>query len=232
MFNYYNNESIRKLVIGVGTLFNNIHVKQKDKTGAEKDFKVPLTYAPKEKYIKRLTQPSSISNRTRVEISVPQMAFEITDIVYDPARKLNKLNQKTDIDIGVQPPRYVSSFSEAPYNFTFGLYAYTRNIEENLQIMEQILPYFTPQFIISLNMTTLHPSVDVPLVLNKTILSQEYEGDFSFRRAIVSTYQFTAKSFVFSEVKGITLITNAEITLDNDNDYEEIINVEGQWVKI
>jgi hypothetical protein len=203
MFNYYNNETVRKLVIAVGTVFNNIHVMHKDKDGNNVDFKVPLTYAPKEKYIKRLTNPSSISNRTRVEISVPQMAFELTDILYDPARHLNKTNNRTQLIAGVS----YASYTEVPYNFGFGLYAYTRNIEENLQIMEQILPYFSPEFVVSLNITPIHKKVDVPIVMYKTLLSQEYEGDFSNRRAVVSTYQFVAKSYIYNHVNQITPIT-------------------------
>ena len=163
---------------------------------------VPLTYAPKEKYIKRITQPSSISDRTRIQIDVPQMAFELTDILYDPTRKLNKMFDRYGSTGGVS----YSSKMEVPYNFVFNLYTYTRNIDDNLEIMEQILPYFTPEFVVSLNVTDLHQKVDVPIVLNKTILTQEYEGDFSSRRMVISTYQFTAKSYVFNRVKEATNI--------------------------
>jgi hypothetical protein len=211
MFNYYNNETIRKLVIAVGTVFNNVHVMHRNKDGNEVDFKVPLTYAPKEKYIKRLTNPSSISNRTRVEISVPQMAFELTDILHDHSRHLNKLNNRSQ-QIGDQ---IVSSYSEVPYNFGFGLYVYTRNIEENLQIMEQILPYFSPEFVVSLNLTSIHKKIDVPIVLLKTLLSQEYEGDFSARRVVISTYQFVAKSYIYGEVKAQTPVSQFTLNLED-----------------
>lgn len=192
MFSYYSNECIRKLVVGFGTLFNRIYIKQKTSTGADRNLLVPLTYSPKEKFIKRLVLPSSISDRTRVEISIPQLAFEITNMAYDPTRKLNKTHKKID-DNG----KY--SWMEVPYNFTFGLYAYTRNIEENLQIMEQILPQFTPEFVISMNITDLHKKVDIPIVLAQTNLTQEYEGDFSSRRSIISTYIFVAKSYVYNK---------------------------------
>lgn len=206
--NYFNNESVRKLVIAFGSLFNNIHIDQLNKDGSVREYTVPLTYAPKEKYIKRITQASSISNRTRVEISVPQMAFEMTDIVYDPVRKLNKMLYRTS---GATGATYYSAYSEVPYNFTFGLYAYTRNIEENLQIMEKILPFFTPEFVVTLNMTALQKKVDVPISLIKTVFTQEYEGDFSTRRAVISTYQFVAKSYIFGPVKSETNIANTGI---------------------
>jgi len=203
MFTHFKNDSIRKLVIAVGTLFNNIKIVRLKKDSTTQEITIPLTYAPKEKYIKRLTQASSISDRTRIQIDVPQMAFELTDVVYDPTRKLNKMFDKYGSTGGVS----YSSKMEVPYNFVFSLYAYTRNIDENLEIMEQILPYFSPEFVVSLNITDIHKKVDVPIVLNKTILTQEYEGDFSSRRMILSTYQFTAKSYIFNRVKAATNIT-------------------------
>lgn len=209
MFTYFKNDSVRKLVIAVGTLFNNIKIMRYKQNGTTQEFTVPLTYAPKEKYIKRLTQPSSISDRTRVQFMVPQLAFELTDIIYDPARKLNKMFDKYGSTGGIS----YSSKMEVPYNFIFNLYSYTRNINENLEIMEQILPYFTPEFIVSINVTDLHKKIDVPIVLNKTVLTEEYEGDFSARRMVVSTYQFTAKHYVYNRIKPATNITR-EFNLD------------------
>jgi hypothetical protein len=199
MFNYYyKNDAIRKLVIAFGTVFNSIYIGRLKQDGSTENIRVPLTYAPKEKYIKRLTQGSSISdNRTRIQIDVPQMAFEMTDIIYDPARKMNKMFEKFGSTGGVS----YGSKMEVPYNFIFNLYVYTRNIDENLEIMEQILPYFSPEFIVSLNITNIHKKVDVPIIINKTVFTQEYEGDFSTRRMVISTYQFMAKSYIFGPVK-------------------------------
>lgn len=215
MFTHFKNDSIRKLVIAVGTLFNNIKIVRLKKDSTTQEIIVPLTYAPKEKYIKRLTQPSSIIDRTRVQIDVPQMAFELTDILYDPTRKLNKITQKIGSSGGVN---YASNM-EVPYNFIFNLYTYTRNIDENLEIMEQILPYFSPEFIVTLNMTNINTKVDVPVVLNKTILTQEYEGDFSTRREVVSTYQLTAKSYIYGPIKQATNIVNQfNLSLEDSSD--------------
>lgn len=196
MFTYYKNESIRKLVIGFGNLFNNIQIEQINTDNSKRLFTVPLSYAPKEKFIKRLTEHSSISDNTRIEIGIPQMAFELAGLVYDPLRRMNKLSKKTNYSSNT----ISSMYTETPYNFVFNLYAYTRNIEENLQILEQILPYFSPEFVISLNMNEINQSVDVPIVLSQTNLTQEYEGDFSTRRQVVTTYQFTAKSYVYGNI--------------------------------
>lgn len=205
MFTYYKNESIRKLVIAFGSLFNNIHVMQKTSTGGNQDILVPLTYSPKEKFVKRLILPSSISELTRVELSIPQLAFEITNITYDPLRHINKLKRKTQSTTGLTGS---AAYAEVPYNFTFGLYAYTRNIDENLQIMEQILPYFSPEFVISMNPTGLHRKIDIPITLVQTNLVQEYEGDFNSRRSIISSYIFNAKSYVYGRESTEYKITN------------------------
>jgi hypothetical protein len=109
---------------------------------------------------------------------------------------MNKLSKKTKYSSNT----ISSMYTETPYNFVFNLYAYTRNIEENLQILEQILPYFSPEFVISLNMNEINQSVDVPIVLSQTNLTQDYEGDFSTRRQVVTTYQFTAKSYVYGNI--------------------------------
>lgn len=219
MFTHYKNDAIRKLVIGFGTLFNNIKIVRYRKNGTTTEHLIPLSYAPKEKFIKRLINPSSISDRTRVEIDVPQMAFEITDILYDPNRKMNKIFDHH----GSGPEgQTLSSKMEVPYNFIFGLYVYSRNIDENLEIMEQILPTFSPEFVISLNVTDIHKKIDVPISLNKTILTQEYEGDFSTRRMVVSTFQFTAKYYVYNRVKSSDVIREFDLSAFNEFDDTQI----------
>lgn len=198
MFNYYYNQSIRKLVIAFGSLFNNMKVKQLNKDGSERTITVPLTYAPKEKFIKRITEFSSISEQTRIQIGIPLLSFEMSGIAYDATRKFNKLNKRTANMCG-ETGAY--SYAEAPYNFGFNLYCYSRNIDENLEIMEQILPQFSPEFIVSLNFTSLHQKIDVPITLASVQLTEEHEGDFNTRRLVIGTYQFIAKSYVFGEVR-------------------------------
>lgn len=208
MFTYYKNECIRKLVIAFGNLFNNIHIIQKETDGSPRDTLVPLTYAPKEKYIKRLTLPSSISDQTRIELNNPQLSFELTNIQYDPVRHLNKLHKK--LNAGMTG----GSYMEVPYNFTFNLHSYTRNIDENLEIMEQILPYFSPEFVISMNYTDIHRQVDVPITLLQTNLLQDYEGDFNTRRVVISTLQFVAKTYVFNKLGSYQGITGYTVNFD------------------
>jgi hypothetical protein len=196
MFSHYKNDSIRKLVIAFGSLFNGVELQQTDENGDERIFTVPLMYTAKEKFIKRLIEPSSISDKTRIEISLPRMSFELSQIIYDPIRKLNKTNKK--ISNNGLTASY--SYAEVPYNFVFNLSIFTRNLEENLQIMEQILPYFSPEFLISVNMNSLSQNIDVPVSIATSNLTQEFEGDFSTRRFIVSSYQFVAKSYIYGKI--------------------------------
>lgn len=213
MFTYYKNDSVRKLVVGFGNLFSGIQIEQINADSSKRTFNVPLFYASKEKFIMRLTQHSSISENTRIEIGVPQMSFELVGLVYDPLRRMNKLSKKTNYSSNT----IFSAYTETPYNFTFNLYVYARNIEENLQILEQILPYFSPEFIISLNMTNIHQAVDVPIVLSQTNLSQDYEGDFSTRRNLLTTYQFTAKSYVYGNIVNEGAPTSNVVINTSDN---------------
>jgi len=227
MFNHFKNDSIRKLVIAFGSLFSGVELEQTDENGNSRIFQVPITYGPKEKFVKRLTEPSSISDKTRIEISLPRMSFQFLQFVYDPTRKFNKTNQTTSSMN--QNGDVSTSYAEVPYNFIINLSIYTRNLEENFQIMEQILPYFSPEFVVSLKMNSLNESADVPISIINSTLTQEYEGDFSTRRFIVSSYQFVAKSYIYGKIttnhptiqnfnfglydmNGITLINEIGIT--------------------
>jgi hypothetical protein len=213
MFTHFKNDSIRKLVIAFGSIFNGVQLEQTDENNNERIFTVPISYGPKEKFVKRLTEPSSISDKTRIEISLPRMSFELSQLTYDPLRKMNKMNKKIS---GMGSNGNISSaYSEVPYNFVFNVSVYTRNLEENYQIMEQILPYFSPEFIVSLKMNTLNSSVDVPIAITNTTLTQEYEGDFSTRRFIVSSYQFVAKSYIYGKIN-----TGAAVQSINFNLYD------------
>jgi hypothetical protein len=217
MFNQYYNGSIKKLVVAFGSLFNNIKVEHQ-KDGNSVVSTVPLSYAPKEKFIRRLSEPSSISTNTRIQTTLPRMSFEISSIISDPARRLNKLNIKskynTDTLINSQ------TFSEAPYNIMFSLYSYTRTIDDNLQIMEQILPYFNPEFIVSINMNDVHDKVDIPIIINDVSMNELYEGDFSTRRYITSAYKFTAKAYVYGYIKQDTgsIIKEVDYSIFDDKE--------------
>ena len=177
MFTSFYNEAIRKVVIGFGSLFNDIKIIRKNSDGSTKEsIRVPLSYGPKEKFIRRIQQMSSISDTTKVQVVLPTMGFNITGIAYDPSRKTNKLRtrrfQKSD---GTAEFNY----NEIPYNISFGLYSFSRNMDDNLQIIEQIVPYFSPEFIVTVKQNDINSKVDIPIILNGIDTQEEYEGDLN-----------------------------------------------------
>jgi hypothetical protein len=213
MFTQFYNESIRKLVIGFGTLFDNIYISHKNSDGTEKErVRIPISYGPKEKFIRRIQESSSISDNTKVHITLPRLGFDLLSIIYDPLRKTNKLRKRrtTPIDDDNQ---YKWNYNEVPYILSFGLYAFTRTMDDNLQIIEQIAPYFTPEFIVSLNINDINKRVDVPIVLNSISTVEDYEGDFDYRRSIISTFEFTAKTYVYGPEKTGKVILDSYVDL-------------------
>ena len=195
MFTYFKNDALKKLTLGFGNLFNNIYVGKYDSTGAlsEKN-RIPLTYSPKEKFIRRIQEPSTISEDTRTRITLPRMGFELLGMNYDPTRKINKLQKRFK---NFQGETGTFNYAEVPYLATFGLYAFTRTIEENLEIVEQIVANFTPEFIISLNFNDINKKVNVPIVLTSTGMSELYEGSFLDTRTVTTTFSFLAKTYVY-----------------------------------
>tara|TARA_B100001094_G_C18196094_1_gene811113 strand:- start:9380 stop:10141 length:762 start_codon:yes stop_codon:yes gene_type:complete len=212
MFTPFYNESLRKLVIAFGSLFNDIRVTRED----SKVIRVPLAYGAKEKFIRRIEEASSITDNTDVAITLPRLGFDITAMSYDPQRKGNKLRKRImrDSDTGLS-----YSYAEVPYNVSFGLYAFSRSMDDNLQMIEQVLPYFTPEFNVTVNMNTLNQKVDVPIVMNSVQTTEDYEGDFSNRRTIITSFDLTAKSYIYNRIKTGKVIL--ESTIDIFGSYEK-----------
>lgn len=200
MFEYFYNETLKKLTLAFGGLFDEIFVSTTMSNGQVQKTRVPLTYSGKEKFIRRLTEASSISNNVKIETLLPRLAFEMGNLTYDPIRKVNKINRKhKTVGTGQNAVTY-KEYSEVPYNIQFNLFCFTRSIEDNLQIIEQIIPYFSPEFIVTLKMNNLDTNIDVPIVLNGVNFSDTYEGDMNSRRVIISSMSFTAKAHIFGKI--------------------------------
>tara|TARA_Y100000034_G_scaffold101502_1_gene125840 strand:+ start:72 stop:842 length:771 start_codon:yes stop_codon:yes gene_type:complete len=217
MFTQFYNEAIRKLVIGFGSLFNDIRIIRKNPDDTTKEtIRVPLSYGPKEKFIRRIAESSSISNTSKVQITLPRIGFDITGYAYDPSRKTNKLRKRKATS--TDGTNYSYSYNEVPYIINFGLYVFTRNQDDNLQIIEQVLPYFTPEFVVSFNMNDVNKKVDVPVVLNSVSTIEEYEGEFDTRRNITSSFEFSAKTYVYGPIKTGKIILTSEIDIFGESD--------------
>lgn len=211
MFDYFYNGSIRKLVVAFGSLFDEIYVEHEYPDATKKRIKVPISYGPKEKFYRRIVELDEAGDRDAMENILPRIGFEVTGMRYDGTRKLNTLNRTTSRK--EEDDQIVSSaYHQVPYNFEFTLNIMTRNIEDGHQIVEQILPNFTPDFTITMNFTEIDRRVDVPIILDTVEASEEYEGDMMTRRMVTHRLTFTAKSFIFGKIRSSGLIREVRLT--------------------
>ena len=206
MANTYYNRIIRKLVVGFGNLFDNITLVRynKDQSEAER-FIVPIAYAAKELYVQRLEGDVDLDKK--VQMTLPRMSFEMVGLTYDASRKQNtNIKQFVSTTNGIK-----SQYNPVPYNFDFNLYLYVRNIEDGTQIIEHILPYFTPDYTIKLNLVPEMGIIkEIPIVLNNTTHETTYEGPRDTDpRMIIWTLNFTVKGFVFGQLSSAGLITTS-----------------------
>jgi hypothetical protein len=209
---------IRKCIVGFGTLFSDIYIDRKEGdsvTGTTvQRLQVPLAYAPKEKWVVRLEQDPNLENYTYT--SLPRMSFEILGYNYDPSRKLNRMQQ---ITCGSGGNSLTTVYTPVPYNIDIALYILTKTQEDGLQILEQILPTFTPEYTLTLNqLPDMNIKLDVPIILNSVTVSDEYDGDFQTRRFVTHTLNFQLKTNLFGPINGQGVITqvNANLGLDED----------------
>ena len=216
MFGHFYNESIRKLVVAFGSMFNDIRIESVNSAGQTEETRLPLSYGPKEKYMRRIEEQSSISNSGKVLITLPRLGFNITNMTYDSTRKRNTL-QKRHI-VGVGNDTTYNNYVEVPYDFSFSLSVLTKFMEDGLQITEQILPYFTPEFNITINVNDVNQKIDIPIVLDSYSITEDYEGDFDARRLISFDMEFTAKSYVFGPTKSSDIIRTVSTTFYDHTD--------------
>lgn len=192
--NYAYHEIFRKTVVAFGTLFNNIELRRSNEV-----MKVPLAYGPKQKFLARLDQMSDPNNK-RVQITLPRISFEINGIQYDPSRKVSP-TQKLRIANPNDDEANKNVFMPVPYNLSFELSIISKNQEDGLQILEQILPVFQPHYNLSIKLLPeMNETKDVPVILSNIDYEDDYEGDFATRRAIIYTLQFTVKTYLYGPV--------------------------------
>jgi len=221
---HFYNKSIRNTTIALGSLFNKIKISRKDSSGTEiKQIQVPLSYGNKAKFIRKLNEDYRLSDpdRTVVSMTLPRIGFELSSIEYDTTRKINTLQRifaKKDGDI----TKLKSNYASVPYNMMFGVYIMSETVDDGLQIIEQILPYFTPEFTVSLNLIEdIHQKVDVPIVMTSADMESEYEGNFDDVRAVMWNLRFTARSYIYSPVKESGGIIKHAITVLYDSTIDD-----------
>ena len=213
---YYYHEIVRKTIISFGTLFNEIFIRHKDSGGGTfSEMKVPLAYGPSQKFLARLEQQADLNKP--VAITLPRMSFEMTSIQYDSSRKLG-VTQTFKASDGTNLKKV---FMPVPYNIGFELNILAKLNDDALQIVEQILPYFQPSFNLTLDLvSSIGEKRDVPIVLDSMNFQDDYEGDFSTRRALIYTLGFTAKTYLFGPVpsssEGIIKKVQVDVAADTN----------------
>lgn len=210
----WHHDTLRKYVILFGTLFNNIWITRDNSAGESvQTMKVPLSYGPKEKFLARVDANPSLSNK--VGIVLPRISFEMTSFTYDSERKLNTLNKiykqptnnGTDDSVAYQ-------YMPVPYNITFEMSIMVKNAEDGTRIIEQILPYFTPDWTASVNLIPeVNGTFDIPIILNDVNVTDSYEGSFEERRAIIWNLSFTMKGYIFGPTKKSGLIKHVQANM-------------------
>lgn len=212
--NHFYHETVRRCVIAFGSVFNDIQVHRKNADGSvAQSLKIPLAYGPKQKFLARLYENPSLTNTH--QITLPRMGFEITGFIYDGQRKVNKLNVKRNLSTGNNVKR---QYTSVPYNFNFSLFIMAKNQEDALQIVEQILPFFTPAYTLTINaVPEMNIKDDFPLILEGLTYEDDYEGDFASRRSIIYTLTFTAKVNFYGPIseQGVIKTVVADAFLDN-----------------
>lgn len=230
--NVYYHGIVRKCIIGFGRLFSDIYIDRKKLDPVNGEFvqrlRVPLSYAPKEKWLVRVDEDPTLENHTLT--SLPRMSFEIIAYTYDSLRKINRVqNIKNDCLPGTGNTATFMR-TPVPYNIDMSLYIVTKTQEDALQIMEQILPTFTPEYTMSINaVEDMGVQLDVPVVLNSVIVSDEFEGDFQTRRFVVHTINFQMKVSLFGPAtqQGVIGTTNVNVSQTEDGALSTTYHAEG-----
>lgn len=208
--NYFYNETFKRAVSIFGTLFNNITIKDIKSDGTVLgQQKVPISYGPKQKFLARIEQDLKKRDGNISAISLPRMSFEIEGIEYDSSRQQNKMIRtwKTTTESDDLTKRKYQ-YAPAPYNINFTLSVMAKNANDALQIVEQILPYFQPEYTVTMKMIDeMSESRDVPIILNSVTMSDNYESTFDERRIIEYTLGFTMKLYFFGPVNTGGIIT-------------------------
>ena len=212
---YFYHEIIRKTVIAFGTLFNEVHIRHQDATGKDiSDIKVPISYGPKQKFLARIQQQPDLNKA--VQISLPRMSFEVNNIQYDPSRKAG-ITQTFKAQEGAKLKKV---FMPVPYNLGFELNILTKLQDDSMQILEQILPFFQPGFTLTIDLAkSIGEKRDVPMVLDSITFTDDYEGNFETRRALIYTLNFTAKTYMFGPIADSTegLIRKVQVDYYSDS---------------
>ena len=217
--NHFYHEKIRKSVSIFGSLFNNLYVLRKNSSGQViSQVNVPLSYAPKAKFLERLAENPNLDDDAQVAIKLPRMSFEMTSLVYDQQRQLTKVSNFNTI--GTSNDNRQKFYSPVPYTINFQLNIYAKNQDDALQMVEQILPTFNPQYTLTIKpFSTEYPDFkeDIPIVIQGVGFSDDFDGSLEQRRSIIYTLDFEMKVSFYGPINTKDIIRTgiADVFLQN-----------------
>ena len=206
----YYHSIIRKYIIMFGTMFNDIDVQRFNAAGARiQTLRVPIAYGPKEKFLVRLSQDPNFDRD--VAITLPRMSFEITSMQYNSSRKLPSTNKNVYTYSDKDKLKY--QYTPVPFDINIALSVFVKNADDGVQILEGILPFFTPECTNTINLIPeLKLKMDVPVVFQDISTEDTYDGDFSTRRALIHTLNFVVKGYLFGPIRNQGVIKRAITT--------------------
>ena len=206
---HFYNRTIRKVVVAFGSMFNDIQVQRYDGATPKEIFKVPLSYGAKEKYMTRLASDPSLTKS--IATIVPRISFDLTGMSYDVSRKQMTTLRNFAPNSGTS---FNTQYAPVPYDFNFSMSIYVRNTEDGTQIIEQILPFFTPDFTVTVDfIQPMNQKYDMPIILNSVNTTTDYEGDMMTTRLITWDLEFTAKGYIWPAVKTGDVIRQANTNM-------------------
>lgn len=210
---HFYHSKTKKAVALFGRLFNNIYIIRKNSSGAViSQLKVPLSYAPKQKYLERIRENPDLRQDTQVAIKLPRMSFEITSIAYDAQRQLAKVGNFTTLASTGDTTKRQKFFNPVPYSINFQLNAYAKSQDDALQIIEQILPTFNPQYALTIKpFQTEYPDFkeDIQVIINGVSFSDDFEGAMEQRRTIIYSLDFEMKLSYHGPITDNSIIRDA-----------------------
>ena len=214
MFGYFSHGLIRKYVIVFGSMFNDLTVQRNNGSSRIQTLAVPIAYGPKQKFLVRLDTDPNLDRE--IAISLPRIGFELSGISYDSNRKLNSAQKNTydHTDKNFRKTQY----TPVPYNIDFTMSIFVKNADDGTQILEQILPYFKPEWNMSVNLVPdMNIKMDIPTVLNSVDFEDTYDGDFQTRRAIIWNLNFTMKGYLYGPVSNQGVIKRISVDIYEDD---------------
>jgi hypothetical protein len=219
--------TIRKAIVAFGSMFNNITIQRTDANGNVVQLqKVPLSYSPKQKFLTKIRQQPDVDTQN-VQVLLPRMGFEMISLDYDPNRKISPIQQSRTINSSSAAN---AQYAPTPYNINVILYVYAKNQDDGLQVIEQILPYFNPDYNLTIKaVPQLNIKNDLPIILNSIGFEDDYEGDLTTRRSIIWTLSFVLKLNFYGPVSKQGVIKKTTSNIFNDRELtsqQQIITVQ------